>query len=159
HGDDVLDFERQPRLLMAHAPPGGVGHLAILQVIAGARKQIVVAAMVVVHVADDDGLDALRGNAKRKQAVAYRLDDLALAAPAHPLVEARIDDDRAGRTDDRPYEVVERLQHVVRIAADEILRRTARMLAVADGVDLVDVIAHVLSSEPLRRSYVSVNHC
>ena len=80
---------------MAHAAAGGVGHLAILQMIARARKQIVVAAMVVVQVADDDVLDALGRDAKREQAVAHGLDDLALAARAHRLVEAGIDDDRA----------------------------------------------------------------
>ena len=127
---------------MAHASSRGVGHLPILQVIAGVREQIVVAAMVIVHVADDDVPDTLGGDSKREQAVAHRLDDLALAAPAHRLVEAGIDDDRARRPDNGPHEEVERLQHVVRIAADEILRRPARVMAVTYGVNLVDVIAH-----------------
>jgi hypothetical protein len=99
-----------------------------------------------------------RGDSKREQAVAHRLYDLALAAPAHRLVEAGIDDDRARRPHDGPHEEVERLQHVVRIAADEVLRRPARVMAVADGVNLVDVVAHEMSSEPLRCPYVTVDH-
>ena len=106
------------------------------------RKQIVIAAMVVMQMADDDVLDAFRRDAERGKAVAHRLDHLALALLAHRLVEAGIDDDGAGRTDDRPDEKVERLQHVVRIAVDEIHRRTARMMAVLDRVNLVDVLAH-----------------
>ncbi len=55
HRDHVVDLERQAQRRVAHAAPGGVGHLAILQVIARAGKQIVVADVIVVHVADDDG--------------------------------------------------------------------------------------------------------
>jgi hypothetical protein len=33
-------------------------------------------------------------------------------------------------------------QDVVRIAVDEIGRRTARMVPVADGIDLVDIVSH-----------------
>ena len=55
-------------------------------------------------------------------------------------------------SDDRPDVEVERLQHVVRIAADEILRRLARMVPVADRVDLVDVVAHGCS--PIVRTRV-----
>ena len=106
------------------------------------RKQIVIAAMVVMQMADDDVLDAVRRDAERGQSVAHRLDHFALALLAHRLVEAGIDDDRAGRPDDRPDEEIERLQHVVRIAVDEIRRRTARMMAVTDRVDFVDVVAH-----------------
>jgi hypothetical protein len=46
------------------------------------------------------------------------------------------------RADDGPDVIIERLQHVVRIAADIILRRGPRVMAVADGVDFVDVVAH-----------------
>ena len=62
----------------------------------------------------------------------------------HRLVEAGIDDDGAGRPDDRPDEIIERLQHVVRIAADEVFGRAPRMMRVADRVDLVQVLAHAV---------------
>ena len=142
HGNDVLDLERQPQRPMAHAASGGVGHFAVLQVIARLRKQIVVAAMVVMQVADDDVLDAVGRDAKRSEPLAHRLDHLALALLAHRLVEAGIDHDGAGRPDDRPDEEVERLQHVVGIAVDIIRRRRARVVAVTDGIDFVRVVAH-----------------
>src|SRR5262249_25450998 len=44
--------------------------------------------------------------------------------------------------DDRPDVEVERLQHVVGIAVDVIFRRLAIVMAVADRVDLMDVVAH-----------------
>ena len=81
-------------------------------------------------------------DAERKQSVAHRLDHLAVALLPHRLVEAGIDDDRSGRPDDRPDEEIERLQHIVRIAADEIRRRAPFMVAVADGIDFMQVIAH-----------------
>src|SRR5580698_831616 len=110
--------------------------------IARLRKQFVIAAMVIVKVADNDARHRLGRNAKRRQSFSYRLGNLALAAPAHWLIEAGIDNDGAGRTDDRPDEEVERLEHVVRIAADEVLRRAPRMMPIADGINLVHVLAH-----------------
>ena len=38
--------------------------------------------------------------------------------------------------------IVERIVHVVRIAADVVLGRLAVMVAVFDGVDFVDVVGH-----------------
>ena len=130
---------------MAHAAAGAVLHLAVLHVIARARKQVVVAAVVEMHVADDDGLDALRIDAERAERLAHRLDDLALAAVADRLVEAGIDHDGPARADDRPDVVVERLDDVVRIGVDVVVGRLALMVAVADGVDLVDAVGHVES--------------
>jgi hypothetical protein len=142
HGDDVVGLERHAQYLVAHAAAGRIGHLAILQVIARLREQVVIAAMVVVQMADDDGCDRFRRDAERQQPIAHRLDHLALAPLPHGLVEAGIDHDGAGRPDDGPDEVVERLQHVMQIAVDEIRRRPARVVAVADGKNLVDVVAH-----------------
>src|SRR5580704_16924663 len=113
---------------MAHAAPGRVGHLAILQMIASVRKRLVIAAVIVVKMADDDVADALGRDAERGEPVANRLGDLALAAGAHRLVETGVDDDRAGRPDDRPDEKIERLEYVVRVAVDEICRRAARVM-------------------------------
>ena len=136
---------------MTHAAPGGVSHLAILQVIAGAREQIVVADVIVMHVADDDGLDVGGIDADRLQPVAHRLDRLALALLPHRRIEAGVDNDGALGPDDRPDIEVERLQHVVRIAADEVFRCLAIVMAVADRVDLVDVLAHDFPVTPFPR--------
>jgi hypothetical protein len=98
-----------------------------------------------MHVADDHGLDRGRVDADRLEAVADRLDQLALALL--PIAASKPVSRTIGPalTDDRPDVEIERLQHVVRIAADEILRRLAIMVPVADRVDLVDVVAHVRS--------------
>jgi hypothetical protein len=142
HGDHVVDFERQPQRVMAHAAASGVGHLAILQVIAGLRKQLVIAAMIVMQMADDDVLDGVGRDAERGETFAHRLDHLALALSAHGFVEAGVEHDGAGRPDDGPDKEVERLQHVMRIAVDEIGRRAAVVMAVTDRVDFVQVVAH-----------------
>jgi len=81
--------------------------------------------MVVVQVTDDDVFDAVSRDAERGKALAHRPGHLAQAFLAHRLVKAGIEDDGSGRPDDRPDEKVERLQHVMRIAIDEIHRRTA----------------------------------
>ena len=98
--------------------------------------------MVVVQVADDDVLDLTRVDADRLQAFSDRLEQLPLALLPHRLVEAGVDDEDAGPTDDRPDVVVERLQDVVRITAEKVLGRLPFVARVSDGVDLVDVVAH-----------------
>jgi len=148
----VLDLEWQPQRLMAHAAPGGIGHFAILQVVARLREQLVIAAMVVMQMADDDSLDRLWRDAERNQPLAHRLDHLALAFSTHRLIKAGVDDDRARRSHNRPDEKIERLQHVVRVTVDEIGRRAAGMVAILDGVDFVDVVAH-LSPGMQRKAY------
>src|SRR5262245_13151323 len=142
HCHHVIGLERHPQRCVAHAASGGVGHLAILQVIARARKQVVVADVIVMHMADDHGLDRGGIDADRLQSVADRLDQLALALLAHRGVEAGVEDDSLRRPDDRPDIEIERLQHVVGIAADEVLRRLAIVVSVADRIDLVDVVGH-----------------
>ena len=52
-GDHVVFLERAAQPAMAHAPSGAIGHLPVLQMVAGAREQVVIAAMVVVHVRQD----------------------------------------------------------------------------------------------------------
>ncbi len=101
--------------------------------------------MIVVQVTDDDIGDCVRRNAKRRKPFAHRLDDLTLAAAGHRLVEAGIDDDGAGPPDDRPDEIIERLQDIVRIAADEVFARSPRVMRVADRVDFVRVLVQVLA--------------
>jgi hypothetical protein len=73
-----------------------------------------------MQVAEDDGIDCLRCDAECGQPLAHRLDHFALTFFAHRLVETGIDDDRAGRSDDRPHEKIKRLQNVVWIIVDKI---------------------------------------
>ena len=93
HGDHVVGLERHAQGRVTHAAPARKGHLAVLQMVMGVRKQIMVAAMIVVQVTDDDIGDRVRRNAERRKSVAHRLDDLTLPAARRRLVEAGIDDD------------------------------------------------------------------
>src|SRR5262249_31477172 len=110
HRYQIFDLERRPQRLVAHAAAGSVSHFAVLQMIARLRKQIVIAAMVVMHVADDDGFDGFGGDAERLQPVAHWLDHFTLAFFAHRLVETGVDYDGSGRTDGRPDKEIERPQ-------------------------------------------------
>src|SRR5262249_23670019 len=80
------------------------------------------------------------------QPVAHRLEHLALAFSAHGRIEAGVENDRTGWPNDRPNIEVERLQHVVRVAADEVFCRFAIVMPVADGIDFMRVVAHWLLS-------------
>ena len=69
HGRDVLDRERMPQHAVAHAAPGGVAHLAILQMKARIGEAVEIAGVVVMQMRDHDipdavGLDAKRGRAR-----------------------------------------------------------------------------------------------
>src|SRR5215470_2716709 len=108
-----------------------------------------------MQMADDDGLDRRRLDADRLQALADRFYQIALAAFGHCLVKTGIDHDRAGFADDRPHEEVERLKRIVRVAADKILARAARVVAVANGINFIHVTHGLLparTSTPARRS-------
>src|SRR5262245_55625699 len=75
---------------------------------------------------------------------------IALALLAHGRVEAGIEDDGAGASDNGPNVEIERLQHVVGVAADEVFRCLAIMMPVANGIDFVDVVAHWSSPSGMR---------
>ena len=87
-------------------------------------------------------LDAFGRDAERCESFLDRLDHFALPLLSHHVVEAGIEDDGAGRSNDRPDIEVERLQNVVRIAKDVVFSRFAFVVAVANGIDLVRVVAH-----------------
>src|ERR1043166_9190615 len=91
---------------------------------------------------DDDVLHALGRDAERLEPFARRLDDVALALLRHRLVEAGVDHESAVRPRDRPDVKIDRLLNVVRIAADVVLRGTAFVTPVLDGVDFMHVAAH-----------------
>src|SRR5262245_5011434 len=103
-----------------------------------------------MNVADDDGLYLCGVDADRFQSFADRLDHFALTLFPHGRVEAGIQDDGAGASDNGPNVEVERLQHVVGVAADEVFRCLAIMMPVADGIDFVDVVAHWSSPSGMR---------
>ena len=60
HLQNVGFLVRMAQCIVQHVPPGGVSHLAILQMIPRLGEGFVIADMVVMHVADHDILDAHR---------------------------------------------------------------------------------------------------
>ena len=111
-----------------------------------------------MHVSGDHVLHLAGLDTERFQPFADRVDDLAPAFLGGGLVEAGIAHENAVRTFDHPDVIGDRGHLVVRIAEDVILRAHARVLGVADGIDLVDVIAHDFFSAPIvtpaRRSII-----
>src|SRR5262245_31348157 len=139
HRHHIIRFERMPDLVVTHGAPGRVFHLPILEMVAGARKQVVVAAVVVMQVADDDGLDRCRIDTDRLEAIRHRFHSLPSAPCADRLVEAGINQNGSRLANDCPDKIVERHRNVVRIAADKVVRRLARVMPVADGVDFIRI--------------------
>src|SRR5688500_5539755 len=95
-----------------------------------------------MQVSNDDVLDVIWVDADRLQSLTHRRRRRPAAAVAHLLAEAGVDDEDTMRSGDRPDEVGERLDDVVRIAADVVLVRRTIVMAVADGEDFVDVVTH-----------------
>src|SRR5262245_27815807 len=151
HCNHVVGLERVSDRVVAHRASGCVFHFAVLQVIARARKQVVVAAVIVVQMADDDGLDVGGIDADRSKTFHNRLHGPAAATRADGLVEPSIDQYSARLADDRPDEIVERHVDVVGIATEKVLRGFARMVTVANGVDFVSVAHATLPA--LRRRH------
>jgi hypothetical protein len=90
--DHIVHLERDALVRMAHAAPGTVRHLAILKVVPRPRKQVVVAGMVVMEVADDDVGDLFGIDVDRSQSFGNRFDDGATALGRHRMVEAGVHD-------------------------------------------------------------------
>jgi hypothetical protein len=139
HSHHIVCFEGNPLMSVTHASSSAIGHLEILKVIFRPWKQVVVAAVVVVQVADDDVLHLLGIHANRGQALGDRLDDDATALGRHRMVEAGVHDERAVRAADYPDEIGQRLEEVVRIAADVVLVRLPIVMAIPDGEHLVEI--------------------
>ena len=59
HQRDMLDRKRMPQRAEAHAAPGGIAHLAFLQMKPRVGKAIEIAGMVVMQMGDDDVLDVV----------------------------------------------------------------------------------------------------
>ena len=95
HRDDVIGLEGHAQSRVAHATARGIGHFAVLQVIARSRKQIVIANVVVVHVADDHGFNLRRIDTNRLETFVGGLDQFALAFLGHYRVEAGVEHDGA----------------------------------------------------------------
>jgi hypothetical protein len=170
-GQDIIELEGNAQQAMAHAPPGGIGHLGVLQVKARGREQVVVAGVIVMEMGEDDLLDRVGLDADRLQTVADGGEHLALAARRHIGIEAGVNDHRAFGIADHPDEVVEgdalrgteqranptKPEHVgdlVRVEHDRRRsprqRRSGELVRTGTRVDLV------LGSHSVLRSLVEV---
>src|SRR3569832_533317 len=142
HGVDVRRAERHADHLVAHTAARTVGHLGVLDVIARVREQVVIAGVVPMHVRGDHVVDLAGIDAERFESLADGLCDLAAAFLRGCLVESGVADEGAVWPLDHPDVVGDRRHLVVRVAENVILGALARMRAVADRVDLVNVVAH-----------------
>src|ERR1700722_17872671 len=79
HQRDMLHRKWVPQHTMAHAAPGGVAHLAILQMKSGARKAIEIAGMIVMQMRDDDISDVVGAHVEARQCVDGIEGELAIA--------------------------------------------------------------------------------
>src|SRR4029434_11035896 len=158
HCQHIAFAERNSQHLVAHAATGGVGHFGILNVVARIRKQVVVAGVIPMHVGSDDVIDLVGLQAECLYAVAHRVSDLSRAFLRGSLIEACVAYKGAVRPLNDPDVVGNRRHLVVRIAEDIILGTLARVSAVTDSVDFVDVAVHAFFSEPTmipaRRSII-----
>src|SRR5262245_16670492 len=108
-----------------------------------ARERVVVAGVIVVEVRHDYVFDGVTLNSNSFEPLTDRPDQGPLAFLPHPFVKSRIDDIGSFFADNCPDVVVERLQYVMRIAANIIFSRLAIVVSVMNGIDFVNVfVAH-----------------
>ena len=130
-----------PDQAVAHAAPGRVAHLAVLQMEPRIGEAIEIAGVVVMQMGDDDVADRIAltpnpSSASTGLSVSLRRAGLGLFG-----VEAGIDQDFAAVAPDQPDEVVEVLRRgLVRVRHQEIQMRGARRhRRIAQRVDFVGV--------------------
>jgi MFS family permease len=135
----VVGGETVVQCPVGHPPPGGIGHLGVLEVEPGPGELGEAADVVVVEVGQDDVVDGGGIDPDRGQPLGHRSHQCPPPALGVVGVEAGVDDpDPVVRTaDDRPDEVVHVHRLVVRVAADEVVGPAGRSLGVLDGVDAV----------------------
>ena len=141
HRGDMLDRKRMPQHAVAHAAPGRVAHLAVLQMKPRVREAVEIAGVVVMQMGDDDVLDAVGLDAEIRQRIDRIERELAGARLGLFGIEAGIDQDVAAAAPDQPDEIIEVLRRgLVRIGHQEIQMRGARRhRRIAQRVDFVGI--------------------
>ena len=69
HQRDMFNRKRMPQRPETHAAPGGIVHLAILQVKTRIRKQVEIAGVIVMQMGNNDVLDIAGPDAEARQRV------------------------------------------------------------------------------------------
>ena len=137
----MLDRKRMPHHAVAHAAPGRVAHLAVLQMKPRVGETIEIAGVVVMQMGDDDVLDGVGRNAKFLQRIDRVERELAGTRLRLFGVEAGIDQDVAAVAADQPDEIIEVLRRgLVRIRHQEIhIGGARRHRRIAQRVDFVGI--------------------
>src|SRR5262249_22622010 len=92
HRAHVLGLKDLPYRGVTHMPAGDIGHLAILEMKGRVWEQVMIAAVVVVHVRDDHVMYMPRLDADHSQTLARAAQYLATSFLAHGAVETGVDD-------------------------------------------------------------------
>jgi hypothetical protein len=137
HDNHVIDVESGPQHALAHMAPGGEIHLPVLNMECGISEEIVIARMIVVHMADDDVLDIRGFDPDRSQTLAGALQKFSVPPLRRRRIESCIDHYALARTNDSPDIICHRHRTVMGIAAEKIFARMANMFAIADGIYFV----------------------
>jgi hypothetical protein len=147
HRRYIVDFKRMAQQLLAHASTGAVLNFLVLQVVTCTREQIVIAAMVIMHMRHDYVFDGREIYADRLEPFADGPDDFAVTLLGHRRVESGVDNDSSVIADHSPNEEIQWHRSIMRIAADKILRSSAvRDLTVPYRIDCI--IRHTASLMP-----------
>ena len=137
----MLYRKRMAQHAVAHAAPGRVAHLAVLQMEACVREAVEIAGVVVMQMGDDDVADSDGLDTEALKRI-HRIErQLAGARLGFFRVEAGVDQDVAPAAPDQPDEIIQILRRgVMRIGGQEVhVGRARRHGGVAQGVDFVDV--------------------
>ena len=138
HARDIVRFERVADHVMAHVAPGRILHLRVLKMEARVVEQLCIAAVVVMHMRDDDVAHIGMCDAERLEPALDRVHDRAAGLRGHLDAEPGIDDEDSVLADHRPPEIVERhIRRLVQIRADEVAERPAVQLGVFHRIDFV----------------------
>ena len=141
HQRHMIRRKRMPQGAVAHAAPGGIAHLAVLQMKPRIGEAVEIAGVIVMQMGDDHVADIVGLDAERRQRVDRIERELAAARLRLRRVEAGIDQDVAPLPADQPDEVIEiGGAGLVRIGQQVVhVRRARRHGRIADGVDFVGV--------------------
>jgi hypothetical protein len=147
HLRDMLHRKRMPQDPVAHAAPGRIAHLPILQMEARTGKAVEIAGVIIVQVRDDNIPDICGAHPEPRKRIDWIERELAGAGFRLFRVEASVDQDVATMPANQPDEVVEVLSGtLVGVRQEKIhVRRARRHGGIADRIDFIGVSHRVLS--------------
>src|SRR5262245_45042796 len=147
HRSNVFCIKRPAHERMRHMAACAELNLTVLHVVSGGREKVVIAAVVIVHMGDDDVSDTRGIDAERFQTLARIFQECATALSSHGFVETGIDDIHAVALFHRPNVIVERHRRlVVRITRHEILASGSFVMRVTQSVNFPETVGHKCGS-------------